>query len=286
MEMEPDGLPDAVPAHDYILLLHVHASLSAKDAGSDGRVHHFFKKSLRWKGILYRFPQPKYPEMDPSSLIDLILHFDVYLPGIIAVYGFWTYLILFIIIFCETGFVVFPYLPGDSLLFVAGTLAGAGFLNVEILIVTLVAAAVIGDSANYWIGKNVGMKALEKNTFVKKGQLEKTEEYFTRYGGLTIVIARFVPFIRTFAPFLAGVGKMNYRWFLGYNILGAVLWVLGFVLAGYFLGSLPIVQDNFSLIIYAIIGVSLLAVGSVILGMFRKAQPTQGEEQTEAEKKE
>jgi membrane-associated protein len=130
------------------------------------------------------------------------------------------------------------------------------------------------------------MKALEKNTFVKKGQLEKTEEYFTRYGGLTIVIARFIPFIRTFAPFLAGVGKMNYRWFLGYNILGAVLWVLGFVLAGYFLGSLPIVQDNFSLIIYAIIGVSLLAVGSVILGMFRKAQPTQGEEQTEAEKKE
>ena len=224
--------------------------------------------------------------MDPSSLIDLILHFDVYLPGIIAVYGFWTYLILFIIIFCETGLVVFPYLPGDSLLFVAGTLAGAGFLNLEILIVTLIAAAVIGDSANYWIGKNVGMKALEKNTFVKKGQLEKTEEYFARYGGLTIVIARFVPFIRTFAPFLAGVGKMNYRWFLGYNILGAILWVLGFVLAGFFLGSLPVVQDNFSLIIYAIIGVSLLAVGSVIIGMVRKAQPNPAEDQTEAEKKE
>ena len=224
--------------------------------------------------------------MDPSSIIDLILHFDVYLPGIIAVYGFWTYLILFIIIFCETGFVVFPYLPGDSLLFVAGTLAGAGFLNVEILIVTLFAAAVIGDSANYWIGKNVGMKALEKNRFVKRGQLEKTEDYFARYGGLTIVIARFVPFIRTFAPFLAGVGKMNYRWFLGYNILGALLWVLGFVLAGYFLGSLPIVQDNFSLIIYAIIGVSLLAVGSVIIGMVRPAQPSPTEEQTEAEKKE
>ncbi|HWS21262.1 MAG TPA: VTT domain-containing protein [Methanoregula sp.] len=224
--------------------------------------------------------------MDPSSLIDLVLHFDTYLPGIIAVYGFWTYLILFIIIFCETGLVVFPYLPGDSLLFVAGTLAGAGFLNVEILIVTLIAAAILGDSANYWIGKNVGMKALEKKTFVKKGQLEKTEEYFARYGGLTIVIARFVPFIRTFAPFLAGVGKMNYRWFLGYNILGAILWVLGFVLAGYFLGSLPVVQDNFSLIIYAIIGVSLLAVGSVIMGMVRKAKPDPAEEQTEAEKKE
>jgi membrane-associated protein len=224
--------------------------------------------------------------MDPSSLIDLVLHFDTYLPGIIAVYGFWTYLILFIIIFCETGLVVFPYLPGDSLLFVAGTLAGAGFLNVEILIVTLIAAAILGDSANYWIGKNVGMKALEKKTFVKKGQLEKTEEYFARYGGLTIVIARFVPFIRTFAPFLAGVGKMNYRWFLGYNILGAILWVLGFVLAGYFLGSLPVVQDNFSLIIYAIIGVSLLAVGSIIMGMVRKAKPDPAEEQTEAEKKE
>jgi membrane-associated protein len=259
--------------------------VSAKDAGPDWIVHHFFKIPSP-KGILYRFPHPKYREMDPSSIIDLILHFDVYLPGIIAVYGFWTYLILFIIIFCETGFVVFPYLPGDSLLFVAGTLAGAGFLNVEILIVTLFGAAVIGDSTNYWIGKNVGMKALEKTSFVKKGQLEKTEEYFARYGGLTIVIARFVPFIRTFAPFLAGVGKMNYRWFLGYNIVGALLWVLGFVLAGYFLGSLPVVQDNFSLIIYAIIGVSLLAVGSVILGMFRKAQPNPAEEQTEAEKKE
>jgi len=225
--------------------------------------------------------------MDPFfSIIDLVLHFDTYLPGIIAVYGFWTYLILFIIIFCETGVVVFPYLPGDSLLFVAGTLAGAGFLNLEILIVILITAAVLGDSANYWIGKTVGMKALEQNRFVKKGQLEKTEEYFARYGGLTIVIARFVPFIRTFAPFLSGVGKMNYRWFITYNMIGAVLWVLGFVLAGYFLGSLPIVQENFNFIIYAIIGISLLAVGSVIIGMFRSAQPSSREEKTEVQKKE
>jgi membrane-associated protein len=225
--------------------------------------------------------------MDPFfSIIDLVLHFDTYLPGIIRVYGFWTYLILFIIIFCETGVVVFPYLPGDSLLFVAGTLAGAGFLNLEILIVTLITAAVLGDSANYWIGKTVGMKALEQNRFVKKGQLEKTEEYFARYGGLTIVIARFVPFIRTFAPFLSGVGKMNYRWFITYNMIGAVLWVLGFVLAGYFLGSLPIVQENFNFIIYAIIGISLLAVGSVIIGMFRSAQPSPREEKTEVQKKE
>ena len=226
--------------------------------------------------------------MDPLfSIIDLVLHFDTYLPGIIAVYGFWTFLILFIIIFCETGLVVFPYLPGDSLLFVAGTLAGAGFLSLEILIVTLIAAAVLGDSANYWIGKTVGMKVLEtKYCLVKKEQLEKTEEYFARYGGLTIVIARFVPFIRTFAPFLAGIGKMTYRWFVTYNVIGAGLWVLGFVLAGYFLGSLPIVQENFNFIIYAIIGISLLAVGSVIIGMFRSAQPCPIEEQTEAEKKE
>jgi membrane-associated protein len=210
----------------------------------------------------------------PFNLIDLVLHFDTYLPGIIATYGFWTYFILFAIIFCETGLVVFPYLPGDSLLFVAGALSGAGFLNVEILIPVLIAAAVIGDSVNYWIGHTTGMKAFEKNySLVKKEQLKKTEEYFARYGGLTIVIARFVPFIRTFAPFLAGVGKMSYRWFLMYNVLGAVLWISGFVLAGYFFGSLPVVKENFSLIIYAIIGLSLVAVGSIIVGMVRSPKP-------------
>jgi membrane-associated protein len=210
----------------------------------------------------------------PFNLIDLVLHFDTYLPGIIATYGFWTYFILFAIIFCETGLVVFPYLPGDSLLFVAGALAGGGFLKVEILIPLLIAAAVIGDSVNYWIGHTTGMKVFEKNySLVKKEQLKKTEEYFARYGGLTIVIARFVPFIRTFAPFLAGVGKMSYRWFLMYNVLGAVLWISGFVLAGYFFGSLPVVKENFSLIIYAIIGLSLFAVGSIILGMVRSPKP-------------
>jgi membrane-associated protein len=212
----------------------------------------------------------------PFNLIDLVLHFDTYLPGIIATYGFWTYFILFAIIFCETGLVVFPYLPGDSLLFVAGALSGAAFLNVEILIPVLIAAAVIGDSVNYWIGHTTGMKVFEKNySLVKKEQLEKTREYFARYGGKTIVIARFIPFIRTFAPFLAGVGKMSYRWFLMYNVLGAVLWISGFVLAGYFFGSLPVVKENFSLIVYAIIGLSLFAVGSIIVGMVRspKADP-------------
>jgi membrane-associated protein len=223
----------------------------------------------------------------PFNLIDLILHFDTYLPGIIATYGFWTYFILFAIIFCETGLVVFPYLPGDSLLFVAGALAGGGFLKVEILIPLLIAAAVIGDSVNYWIGHTTGMKVFEKNySLVKKEQLKKTEEYFARYGGLTIVIARFVPFIRTFAPFLAGVGKMSYRWFLMYNVLGAILWISGFVLAGYFFGSLPVVKENFSLIIYAIIGLSLFAVASIIVGMVRSPKPDTENNPAEPENKE
>jgi membrane-associated protein len=208
----------------------------------------------------------------PFLFIDMVLHFDKYLPGIIASYGFWTYLILFIIIFCETGLVVAPYLPGDSLLFVAGALAGAGLLNIEILIVSLIIAAVLGDSLNYWIGHSTGMKVLDwKCSFVKKEHLDQTQEYFKKYGGFTIVIARFVPFIRTFAPFLAGIGKMRYRWFLSYNILGGVLWICAFSLTGFFFGSLPVVKENFSLLVYAIIGISLLAVASVIVQIIRSA---------------
>jgi membrane-associated protein len=223
----------------------------------------------------------------PFTLFDMVIHFDTYLPGIITTYGFWTYFILFAIIFLETGLVVFPYLPGDSLLFVAGALSGAGFLRVEILIPVLIAAAVLGDSVNYWIGHTTGMKVFEKNySLVKKEQLKKTEDYFARYGGLTIVIARFVPFIRTFAPFLAGVGKMSYRWFLMYNVLGAILWISGFVLAGYFFGSLPIVKENFSLIVYAIIGLSLFAVGSIIVGMFRSPKQVPENNPAEPENKE
>jgi membrane-associated protein len=206
-------------------------------------------------------------------LVDMVLHFDKYLPGIIATYGFWSYLILFIIIFCETGLVVAPYLPGDSLLFVAGALAGAGLLNIEVLIGSLIIAAVLGDSANYWIGHTTGMKVLDwKCSFVKKDHLDQTQEYFKRYGGFTIVIARFVPFIRTFAPFLAGIGKMSYRWFLSYNILGGVLWICAFSLTGFFFGSLPIVKENFSLLVYAIIGISMLAVASVIVQIIRSAK--------------
>ena len=205
-------------------------------------------------------------------VIDFVIHFDHYLPGIIETYGFWTYLILFAIIFCETGLVILPYLPGDSLLFVAGALAGAGYLNIEVLLVMLVAAAILGDSLNYWIGHRVGMKILETNySLVRRDHLETTEEYFRQYGGLTIVIARFIPFIRTFAPFLAGVGQMPYRWFLSYNIAGGTLWILAFSLAGFFFGSIPIVKENFSFIIYAIIGISMLAVGSILLTVYRAA---------------
>jgi membrane-associated protein len=226
--------------------------------------------------------------MDPFlSIIDIVIHFDKYLPGIIDVYGIWTYLILFVIIFCETGLVIFPYLPGDSLLFVGGALSGAGFLSPEVLIITLIVAAVLGDSANYWIGHSLGMKVLErKYSCVKREHLEKTEEYFTRYGGLTIVIARFIPFIRTFAPFLAGVGKMSYRWFITYNVTGAIMWICAFVLSGYFFGSIPIVKENFSLIIYAIIGISLLAVGSIVVGVIRSVRECPAVEQSEPTNKE
>ena len=205
--------------------------------------------------------------------IDMVLHFDKYLPGIIETYGFWTYLILFLIIFCETGLVVTPYLPGDSLLFVAGALAGTGLLNIEGLLVLLVIAAVLGDSVNYWIGHTTGMKVLDwKWSFVKKEHLKKTQEYFEKYGGFTIIIARFVPFIRTFAPFLAGVGKMSYRWFLSYNIIGGALWICTFTLIGFFFGSLPVVKENFSLLVYAIMGISLLAVASVVLQIIWSAK--------------
>jgi membrane-associated protein len=203
-------------------------------------------------------------------LIDIVLHFDKYLPGIIETYGIWTYLILFLIIFCETGLVVLPYLPGDSLLFVAGALAGTGYLSPEILIGSLILAAVLGDTLNYWIGHTAGMKLFERNyCFIKKDHLEKTHEYFEKYGGFTIVIARFIPFIRTFAPFLAGVGKMPYRWFITYNLAGGILWICSFTLAGFFFGRIPVVQQNFGYIIYAIIGISLIAVVSVIIGVYR-----------------
>lgn len=207
-------------------------------------------------------------------MIDFILHFDQFLPGLIETYGFFVYLILFVIVFCETGLVFMPYLPGDSLLFVAGTLAGSLLLNIEILFIVLAAAAIIGDTANYWIGHTAGKKLLAmKYCIVKHQHIEKTEWYFHKYGGMTIVIARFIPFIRTFAPFLAGIGKMRYRWFLVYNVAGGILWVLSFLLAGYFFGNIPLVRDNFEIVIIAIIALSLFAVLSIIVGTLRSLKP-------------
>lgn len=206
----------------------------------------------------------------PISPLDVILHFDTYLPLIIQEYGLWTYAVLFLLIFCETGLVVTPFLPGDSLLFIAGALAGTGILDIWLLLSLLMVAAILGDTVNYWIGYTFELKILEwKYSLVRKEHLAETHEYFEKYGGFTIVIARFVPFIRTFAPFLAGVGKMRYRWFLGYNLLGGVAWVSAFLLAGYFFGNLAIVQQNFSLVTYTIIGLSLIALVSVFIRIIR-----------------
>ncbi|MFA5254027.1 MAG: VTT domain-containing protein [Methanoregula sp.] len=200
----------------------------------------------------------------PFNVLDVILHFDKYLPVILQQYGLWTYVILFLIIFLETGLVVTPYLPGDSLLFIAGALAAAGMLNIWILLVTLILAAILGDTCNYWIGYTFEMKLLKwKYCPVRQEHIDETHRYFEKYGGFTIVIARFMPFIRTFAPFLAGVGRMRYSWFLGYNALGGIMWAGLFLSVGYFVGNLPIVKDNFTLIVYAIIAVSMLALVSI-----------------------
>ncbi|MGA2919421.1 VTT domain-containing protein [Methanoregula sp.] len=203
-------------------------------------------------------------------ILDIILNFDKYLPQILNEYGTWTYLILFLILFCETGLVITPYLPGDSLLFVASALAGAGYLNIWVLLGVLILAAVLGDTVNYWIGFIFEMRVLEwRFSPVRKEHLDETHQYFTKYGGFTIVIARFIPFIRTFAPFLAGVGEMPYPRFLSYNVLGGLAWVTLFLSVGYLFGNLPVVKENFSLVVYAIIGISLIACAGVIVKSFR-----------------
>ncbi|ABS54714.1 putative membrane protein [Methanoregula boonei 6A8] len=213
----------------------------------------------------------------PFNIIDVVLHFDKYLPVILQQYGLWTYVVLFLILFLETGIVIAPFLPGDSMLFVAGALAGTGLLDIRILLATLVIACVLGDTVNYWIGYTFEMKVLEwRYSLVKKEHLEETHRYFEKYGGFTIVIARFMPFIRTFAPFLAGVGKMRYSWFVGYNILGGVLWASLFLLTGYFVGNLPIVQANFGLITYAIIAISLVALVSVFAKIYLTMKKEKG----------
>ncbi len=193
-------------------------------------------------------------------LFDFILHIDVHLGEIIRSYGLWAYAILFIIIFCETGLVVTPLLPGDSLLFAAGTFAATGSLDIWWLCVLLSVAAIAGDTLNYWIGAYVGPRVFsgEKTRFLNREYLERTHQFYERYGGKTIIFARFVPIIRTFAPFVAGIGSMTYGKFISYNIIGGIMWILVCVLAGYYFGNLGFVKKNFSLVILAIIIISVL----------------------------
>jgi membrane-associated protein len=194
-----------------------------------------------------------------SSFVDMILHLDQHLLVLVQNYGAWIYGILFLILFCETGLVVTPFLPGDSLLFVAGAIAGAGSMNVHLLVVLLLAAAVLGDSLNYAIGHYIGPKVFrfDDSWFFRKAYVERTHRFFERHGGKTIVLARFVPIIRTYAPFVAGIGGMDYRRFLLFNVTGAVLWVALLTYAGYLFGNLPAVRNNLSLVILGIIVLSI-----------------------------
>jgi membrane-associated protein len=200
----------------------------------------------------------KVPERMPE-LLNFILKFDEHLGNIIRDYGAWTYLILFLIIFCETGLVVTPILPGDSLLFTAGAFAARGDLNVAVVFMVLSAAAISGDTVNYWIGALIGPRAFtDKIRFLKKAYLDRTHQFYEKYGGKTIVLARFVPIVRTFAPFVAGVGSMTYGRFLTYNVFGGLAWIALFVFGGYHFGNLTYVQKNFKLVILAILVISVI----------------------------
>ena len=193
-------------------------------------------------------------------LIDLFLHLNEYLANIINQYGGWTYAILFFVIFMETGFVVTPFLPGDSLLFAAGAFAAIGSLNIYFLLGMLMVAAVLGDTVNYSIGHYLGDRAYNIK-WIKKEYFDKTHAFFEKHGGKTIFLARFVPIVRTFAPFVAGIGRMSYTYFITYNFVGGISWVLLFTLAGFFFGNIPFVQKNFEFVIVAIILVSVVPMG-------------------------
>ena len=195
-----------------------------------------------------------------ETLVDFILHIDVHLAQITAAYGMWTYAILFLIVFAETGLVVTPFLPGDSLLFAAGAIASLGSIDVTTLMVLLIVAAIIGDGVNYAIGQRIGPRIFKSSTskLLNREHLERTHAFYEKHGGKTIILARFMPIIRTFAPFVAGIGAMRYRQFLVYNVVGAIVWVVSFTLLGYFFGNQPIVKKNFTLVIGAIIIISVL----------------------------
>ena len=194
-----------------------------------------------------------------SRFIDLILHLDKYLLAIVQQYGILTYVILFMILFLETGVVILPFLPGDSLIFTAGAIAAMGALNIYVLFVVVAAAAILGDTVNYWIGYYIGPKVFRKNyKLLNKEYLERTHKFFETHGGETIIIARFIPIIRTFAPFVAGIGRMSYFKFLIYNVIGGIMWVALFLFGGYFFGNIPFIKQNFTFVILAIIIISLI----------------------------
>lgn len=193
-------------------------------------------------------------------MLDIILHLDAHLLALVHDYGVWVYAILFAIIFAETGLVVAPFLPGDSLLFVTGALCGMGSLELQVLLPVLMLAAFSGDNTNYWIGRLLGLRLLNRvnSRFIKHEHLEKTRAFYAKHGGKTIIFARFLPVIRTFAPFVAGIGTMNYRLFVMFSALGSVAWIGGFLLAGYFFGNIPVIKNNLTLMVGGIILVSFL----------------------------
>ncbi|MDR4935529.1 DedA family protein [Rossellomorea marisflavi] len=197
-----------------------------------------------------------------STIIDVFLHLDQHIAGYMNEYGIWIYVILFVIIFCETGLVVLPFLPGDSLLFATGALAASGSIHLLPIFLIFCVAAIAGDTLNYTIGHYSGNKveAREKLFFVKRESLDKTNRFFDKHGSATIILSRFIPIIRTFAPFTAGVGKMPYSKFLSYNVIGGIVWVSIALFAGYFFGNIPMIKDNFSVLVLGIVAVSLLPV--------------------------
>ncbi|MDD1701900.1 MAG: VTT domain-containing protein [Methanoregula sp.] len=212
--------------------------------------------------------------------ISFVLNLDQHLFTVVQMYGLWTYLLLFVIIFCETGFVITPFLPGDSLLFVSGAAAASGIMNLELLIAVYILGAVLGDTVNYWLGNYLGLHIFQAKfpNIIKQEYIDKTYRFYNKYGGLTIFIARFVPFVRTFAPFLAGVGSMKYGKFLLYNVLGAAAWTLSIVLAGYYLGELPIVKANMSLMIFLVLLVTMVAIAGVIVSLVMACRQKNPEE--------
>ncbi|HET9223044.1 MAG TPA: DedA family protein [Roseiflexaceae bacterium] len=212
------------------------------------------------------------------EILEFFLHIDAHLEPLLTQYGAWVYLILFVIIFCETGLVVTPFLPGDSLLFAAGALAAAtGALNPVLLFLILAVAAIAGDTVNYYIGRFFGNKIFDMNLpFVKREYLDRTHEFYEKYGGKTIILARFVPIVRTFAPFVAGVGNMTYSRFITYNVIGGLIWIALFVFGGYLIGNIPLIKNNFSIVTVLIILISVTPMVIEVLRS-RRAPPARGQ---------